>query len=94
MKPFRAALTSDRASLQELGECYTLPTVGNVGSFHYGDAPSHCHGADGCAGNTMNIESIRVLEFWQREGQDWVRHPEYELYIGEQDHEGPTLDDL
>ena len=42
----------------------------------------------------MNVESIRVLEFWQRHQQVWVRRPEYEVYIGEKEHDGPTIDAL
>ena len=42
----------------------------------------------------MNSDAIRVLEFWQRDQQNWVRHPECETYIGEQEHEGATLDEL
>lgn len=92
MEPFRVAVTFDQPSRQRLGDRYTLPTAGNIGSFRYGDPPSH--GIEGCAGNTMNSESIRVLEFWQRDQLEWVRRPEFEVYIGEQDHEGPTLDSL
>lgn len=42
---------------------------------HYGDPPIH---GDGCAGNTMNCEDLRVLEFWKRDRFDWVRVPELE----------------
>ena len=91
-EPFRVAVTFDQLSLHQLGERYSLPTTGNIGSFHYGDPPAH--GAEECPGNPMNVESIRVLEFWQRDQQAWVRRPEHEVYIGEQEHGGPTLDNL
>ena len=31
---------------------------------------------------------------WQRDQQNWIRHPECEIYIGEQEHEGATLDEF
>lgn len=93
-QPFRVAVTFAESSLKRLGERYTLPTAGDIGSFHYGDPPSHSHDGVGCTGNTMLSESIRVLEFWQSDWCKWVRRPEYEVYIGEHDHEGPTIDDL
>ena len=94
MKRFRVAVTFDGESRRQVGEQYALPTIGNIGSFAYRDPPSHFHGTDGCVGNTMTSESIRVLEFWQRDQQDWIRHPEFEIYVGEQEHEGATLDDF
>ncbi len=33
MKPFRVAVAFDRASLQVLGQRYTVPSAGNIGSF-------------------------------------------------------------
>ena len=42
---------------------------------HYGDPPRH----DDCAGDTMNAESLQIIEFWKREHLDWVRKPEYEI---------------
>jgi len=94
MERFRVVVTFDRESLRQVGDRYALPTAGNIGTFRYGDPPIHSHGTDGCVGNTMSSESIRVLEFWQRDQQNWIRHPECEIYIGEQEHEGATLDEF
>jgi hypothetical protein len=91
---FRVAVTFDRESQRQVGDRYALPAAGNIGTFRYGDPPSHSRGADGCVGNTMSSESIRVLELWQRDQQNWIRHPECEIYIGEQEHEGATLDEF
>lgn len=78
---FRVAVTFDRSSRQQLGDGYVLPTAGDIGSFHYGDPPAH--GDPGCVGATMNVESVRVLEFWDRHDGEWVRRPEHEVYVGE-----------
>ena len=94
MERFRVAVTFDRESLRQVGWRYALPTAGNIGSFRYGDPPIHSHGIDGCVGNTMSSESIRVLEFWQRVQQNWMRHPEYEIYIGDQERGRKTLDEF
>lgn len=51
----------------------TLPSL--VAGFSYGDPPRHhCHGG----GETMSCEEIRVVEAWERERFDWVRHHEME----------------
>jgi hypothetical protein len=42
----------------------------------------------------MSSESIRVLEFWHRDQQNWIRHPEYEIYIGDQERKSETLDEF
>jgi hypothetical protein len=83
-KGFLAAVTYDRRTLQELGDAYQRPTPGHVGSFHYGDPPAHR--SEGCAaGDTMNVESVRVLQFWEREAGEWRRRPEHEVYIRQPD---------
>jgi hypothetical protein len=47
-------------------------------TLHYGDPPN----VDCCAaGPTMNSEPKRVLEYWAREGFDWVRKTELEVSI-------------
>jgi hypothetical protein len=48
---------------------------------HYGDPPNnHC-----CpAGPTMNCIDRRVLEYWKREKQEWVRDSSYEVEIEEE----------
>jgi len=81
---FLIAVTFDGPALQELGDRFRRPTHADIGSFHYGDPPSH--GSEGClAGDTMNVESVRVVEFWEREAGEWRRLPEHEVYIGEPD---------
>ena len=94
MERFHVAVTFNQESLRQVGERYALPTAGNIGTFRYGDPPFHSHGTDGCVGNTMNSESIRVLEFWQRDLQNWTRHTECETYIGEHEREGAALDEF
>ena len=59
-----------------------LPTPTNHGgSFTFGDAP--WHGERQCAGTTMTTDTIRVLQFWSRDGGehgfDWRRRPEFEV---------------
>lgn len=57
-----------------------FPDVADVGSFHYGDPPNH-H----CVGDTMNCETIRVIEFWRRDGAtelEWRRDASLELSYG------------
>ena len=44
---------------------------------HYGDPPRH----NECVGETMNAESIQIMEFWKREELDWVRKPDYEIQL-------------
>jgi len=62
-----------------------LPSQTDIGSFHYGDPPSH--GGDDCwTGDTMNSEPRRILEFWHRDvcfkaERRWHRHPEYEIEL-------------
>jgi hypothetical protein len=47
-------------------------------TLHYGDPPN----VDCCAaGQTMNSEPRRVLEYWHRPFLDWVRNPELEVGI-------------
>lgn|SRR5262249_30637058 len=78
---FLVAKTFDDSAIEELGDRYRRPTAGDVGSFHYGDPPRHYR--EGCsAGDTMNVESVRVVEFWERDAE-WRRHPEHEVHIGE-----------
>ena len=42
---------------------------------HYGDPPRHKN----CCGETMNAESLRILEFWKREYSEWVRKSNLEI---------------
>ena len=57
----------------------TLPTAEGVGWFHYGDPPRH---SDSCAaGDTMNVETLRIVEFWERldSRKGWQRNAAYEF---------------
>lgn len=59
-----------------------LPTDGNGGgSFGFGDAP--WHGEEQCSGTTMTTDTLRVVEFWTKDGgdcgMDWRRRPEFEF---------------
>ncbi len=42
---------------------------------HYGDPPRH----NDCVGETMNAESLKIVEFWKRDHCNWIRHSEYEI---------------
>lgn len=51
---------------------------------HYGDPPFHLDPSDpsyGCTGNSMNVYDVRVLEYWGRQGHEWVRNPDLEIEI-------------
>lgn len=52
------------------------------GSLHYGDPPAH---GDGCSGNTMNCEDLKVLEYWTKKSiegwPEWQRIPELEIAL-------------
>ena len=57
-----------------------LPQPSGPGAWHYGDPPRHeCPGA----GETMNCEDLRIVEFWRRDLDEprleWVRCPELEF---------------
>lgn len=55
------------------------PTQESIGWFHYGDPPRH-----ECPGDTMNVDSLRILEFWRRgeeTGWEWVRDPAFEFVM-------------
>lgn len=45
---------------------------------HYGDPPIH---GDGCSGNTMNCEDLRVVQYWRRKDFDWERDPTLEVEL-------------
>ncbi len=45
-------------------------------NFVFGDPPRHdCPGA----GETMGCIERRIVEVWERENFEWVRHPEHEI---------------
>ena len=57
---------------------------GDLGYIHYGDPPRHGVKIDShsvCyAGDTMNSEQVKILEFWKKESLgEWERKPEYEI---------------
>jgi len=48
--------------------------------FHYGDPPNNCD-EDCLAGATMNVDFIRIIQFWVRDKTteyDWKRFHKYE----------------
>lgn len=85
---FAVAMARDDGAVR--GNDYKRPSNGDLGSFRYGDPPSH--GTPGCVGNSMTVESVRVLEFWEREKFNWIRRPEHEVYIGEHEREDDVSD--
>lgn len=53
-----------------------------TGTIHYGDPPNHEHENGGtCAGSTMNVWDLRVMEFWRRGLVEWERVPELEIEL-------------
>ncbi len=56
---------------------------GNLGYIHYGDPPRHGVSIDShskCyAGDTMNSDSVKILEFWHQDMGEWERKPQYEI---------------
>lgn len=69
--------------LDVLGEHFQFPTKTDIGSFHYGDPPSHVKHDH--RGSTMNSIPIRVIEFWKKRTafRGWVRIKKYEVFIKE-----------
>src|SRR5882724_7909285 len=52
-------------------------------TIHYGDPPQHEQCASGC---TMNCNDLAVVEWWEKnEKADWVRMPEHEGPVDEDD---------
>ena len=74
----RVAMTSEPGSGRALRE----KLAGRWCRWGYGDMPDH-----GClAGETMNAETVRVVEFWERDvgrWKDWERVPSLEGPINE-----------
>jgi len=58
-------------------------------TLHYGDPPRHDDpGGHGCAGETMNCNDLRVLQFWQMNQEyDWKRIPRLELRLEREENE-------
>ena len=55
------------------------PTSWQWAPLHYGDPPRH-DGEGCCAGHTMNVYDLRVVEFWKKnERFHWERVPKYEV---------------
>lgn len=76
-KCFKVAV--DRSKYDWLERQVEFPSSDSEGDFYYGDPPIH---GDGCAGNTMSCETLRILEFWVRDGStgyDWERKTEFEF---------------
>ena len=55
---------------------WTKPLTERFPHLYYGDPPNAgcCH-----VGQTMSSDPIRVLEFWSRDSNEWVRRPEFEI---------------
>lgn len=67
------------------------PEECSIGSFHYGDPPSHTSGHwNRCVGDTMNSIPLEVIEFWDRRANhsEWQRRPECEGVIEDYDWRG------
>jgi hypothetical protein len=92
---FLVAVDYDRLELHDMmrvGEPLDglYPTVGNIRAFHYGDPPSH-----GCVGDTMNVVSVRVVQFWVSpsyvdDDTEWRRVAAHEVQI-EADPDNPSF---
>ena len=46
-----------------------------INPIHYGDPPRH----NECIGDTMNAESLQIVEFWKRDRIDWIRKSKFEI---------------
>lgn len=64
---FRVAVETDELWRLNAGKHFRRPSSGDIGSYHYGDPPVH-----GCVGDTMNVVSVRVLEFWRRHHEEFT----------------------
>lgn len=75
----------DNEKIPPAWEGHTLAAQVRDGIIHYGDPPRHCHRDDVpcCAGDTMDCDDLRVLEFWRRDRgvREWVRVPELEVAL-------------
>lgn len=70
---------------KEFVENHTLAVWIKAGVIHYGDPPRHDHDTSCQAGQSMNCEDIKVLEYWKRESFKYVRDPALEIMVPEQD---------
>ena len=79
---FRAAMTWGHVRAASCGLFdYSLAQAIAEGTIHYGDPPHH----DDPAGNTMNCDDLRVLEYWHRgkdTGYEWARDARLEASVG------------
>lgn len=72
------------------------PSATDINAFHFGDPPPH-----DCVGDTMNCDTMRVVEFWRRQAAPmwgWERVSEYEIAYPQGQpwnaaHEEPESDD-
>jgi hypothetical protein len=71
---FKVSRTWDKYSIDPVTG--RAPPSLMIQDLYYGDPPN-----SGCcnAGPTMSSESLKVLEFWAREGGSWVRKRELEI---------------
>jgi len=67
---------------QKEAEKYSIANQIKEKTIHYGDPPNvRCC----AAGPTMNSDPLLVLEYWERKNFDWVRNPEYEINLDDND---------
>jgi len=51
---------------------------------NYGDPPRHNYNGNRCAGEVMQCDDIRIMQFWRRNVDfEWERVPEYETRLDE-----------
>ena len=63
-------------------EIHTHSLIEMAGAWTFGDPPRHEDGQRRCAGETMSSVEMRIVEAWERDDLDWVRHPELERFVG------------
>jgi DNA-directed RNA polymerase subunit RPC12/RpoP len=65
------------STLDAFGKAGSLRNRIVKGTIHYGDPPRHGN----CAGETMNCEDLRILQFWQLNEFEWERVSELEIAL-------------
>lgn len=65
---------------KEVVKHFTLAVWIKEGVIHYGDPPRHDY-TECAAGQSMNCEDIKVLEYWRKDQWDWVRDSSLEIDI-------------
>lgn len=75
---FKVSRTWDKFTTDPVTGRAADPPSRLIPDLYYGDPPN-----SGCCatGPTMSSESLKVMEFWSREGGTWVRRPELEIEL-------------